>query len=93
MNAPLVVGDAQWFSPPYPTRGIAVEPIIGSRLGASSSVGTALCRCDAHKVVSQPFIGSDLRGATTPPLLPQQLALSVVWGLSITGAGNMQRCS
>ena len=43
--------------------------------------------------VAQPFIGSDFRGATTPPLLPHQLALSVVWGLSVSGAGNMQWCS
>lgn len=43
--------------------------------------------------VAQPFIGSDFRDATTPPLLPHQLALSVVWGLSVSGAGNMQWCS
>ena len=43
--------------------------------------------------VAQPFIGSDFRGATTPPLLPHQLALSVVWDLSVPGAGSMQRCS
>lgn len=43
--------------------------------------------------VAQPFIGSDFRGATTPPLLPRPKMLSVVWGLSVSGAGNMQRCS
>ena len=88
-----MVGDAQWLSPPYSTRGIAVEPIIGSRLGASSSVGTALCHSDADKVVALSFIGSDFRAQRTQPLLPHQLALSVVWGLSVSGAGNMQWCS
>ena len=93
VNAPLVVGDAQWFWPPYFTRGIAVAPVSGSRLRTSSSVGIAICRCDANKVVARSFIGSDFRAQRTQPLLPHQLALSVVWGLSVSGAGNMQWCS
>ena len=89
MNAPLVVGDAQWLSPPYSTRGIAVEPIISSRLGASSSVGTALCHSDADKVVALSFIGSDFRAQRTQPLLPRTGVLSEVRGRSVAGAGNM----
>ena len=88
-----MVGDAQWLSPPYSTRGIAVEPIIGSRLGASSSVGTALCHSDADKVVALSFIGSDFRAQRTQPLLPRTGALSEVRDRSIAGAGDMQRCS
>ena len=89
MNAPLVVGDAQWFSPPYTTRGIAVAPVSGSRFRASSSIGTAICRCDAHKVVALSFIGLDFRAQRTQPLLPRTGALSEVRDRSIAGAGNM----
>lgn len=89
VNAPLVVGDAQWFWPPYFTRGIAVAPVSGSRLRASSSVGIAICRCDANKVVARSFIGSDFRAQRTPPLLPRTGALSEVRDRPASGAGNM----
>ena len=88
-----MVGDAQWLSLPYPTRGIAVAPVSGSRLRASSSVGIAICRCDAIKVVARSFIGSDFRAQRTPPLLPRTGALSVVRDRSVAGAGNMHRWS
>lgn len=81
------------FSQPYFTRGITVAPVSGSRLRASSSVGTAICRCDANKVVARSFIESDFRAQRTPPLLPRTGALSEVRGRSVAGAGNMQRCS
>lgn len=89
MNALLVVGDAQWLSSPYFTRGIAFAPVSGSRFRASSSVGIAICRCDAHKVVARSFIRSDFRAQRTPPLLPRTGALSEVRGRSVAGAVNM----
>lgn len=33
-----------------------------------------------------PVVGSDFRGATTPPLLHRKSALSVFWGRAIEGA-------
>ena len=88
-----MVEDTQRFSQPYFTRGVTVAPVSGSRFRASSSVGIAICRCDAHKVVALSFIGLDFRAQRTPPLLPRTRALSEVLGRSVAGAGNMQRCS